>query len=288
MELSLKILVTGGSGQVGTELIQTLKNRPNVIQVVAPTSAEMDLMSRESVLSAISQAQPDWIVHLGAWTQVDACEDDPDKAFRTNALGTRFVVQGARRVGARVCYVSTDYVFSGSSPKPYREWDEVSPNTVYGASKLAGEAEMRPCDLIVRTSWVMGLYGNNMAKTLVRLARAGDEHRFVDDQIGIPTVVSDLVEVLSDLVELGHSGIFHVSNSEATTWYEVARFVFEVMGEDPNRISPAKTAELTGYKAPRPHYSVLDNFALRYSGLTELPPWHESLSKLVAKLSEQS
>lgn len=286
--MGLKIFVTGGSGQVGTELIQTLRNRSNVNQVLAPSSREMDLMSRESVLEAISQSEPDWIIHCGAWTQVDACEDDSDKAFRMNALGTRFVVQGAEQVGARVCYVSTDYVFSGSSPKPYREWDEVGPNTIYGASKLAGEVEMRSCDLIVRTSWVMGEFGKNMAKTLVRLARAGDDHRFVDDQIGIPTVVSDLVEVLADLVELEHSGVFHVSNSNATTWYEVARFVFETMGEDPSRISPAKTSELTGYKAPRPHYSVLDNFALRHSGLAVLPSWQDSLSKLVAKLSEQS
>ncbi len=281
-------MVTGGSGQVGSELVRSLLNIGGIDDVYAPSSAEVDLTARESVLGAVTSMKPDWIFHVGAWTQVDSCEDNPKRAFAVNGLGSRFIVQGADIVGARVCYLSTDYVFDGASDRPYLEWDPVGPRTVYGASKLAGEKEMRTQDLIVRTSWVMGEYGHNMAKTLIRLAKAGGGCRFVDDQIGTPTVVSDLVKALVELFMDSHSGIFHVSNSGETSWFQVARFVFELLGEDPDRITPVSSSEMGGYKAPRPKYSVLDNFALRGSGINALLPWQESLSGLVLKLSAGS
>ncbi len=283
--MGLRVMVIGGSGQVGSELVRSLLTVHGVEDVYAPASQELDLSLRNSVIDAVAQMKPDWIFHAGAWTQVDECEDDPDRAFRINGLGTRFVVQAAEIVRARVCYLSTDYVFDGSSNRPYREWDPVGPKTVYGASKLAGEREVRPEDLVVRTSWVMGEFGHNMAKTLIRLAKAGERHRFVDDQIGTPTVVSDLVTALIELFSGDHSGVFHVSNSGQASWYDVARHVFEFLGEDPERITSVSTSELTGYKAPRPKYSVLDNFALRGSGVKELPPWRDSVAALVSKLT---
>ncbi|NNN18333.1 MAG: dTDP-4-dehydrorhamnose reductase [Acidimicrobiaceae bacterium] len=283
--MGLKVMITGGSGQVGSELVKSLLGNDRIEDVSAPSSEELSLSSRESVFDSVGLMRPDWIIHIGAWTQVDACEDNPEKAFLVNGLGTRFVVQAAEQVGSRVCYLSTDYVFDGTSRRPYREWDQVGPRTVYGASKLAGEMETRPSDLIVRTSWVMGVFGQNMAKTLIRLARAGGTHRFVKDQIGTPTIVSDLVSSLTELFLEGHSGIFHISNSGQTSWYEVARFVFEKLGEDPERILPISTSELSGYKAPRPMYSVLDNCALRGSGLDDLPAWQDSLAGLIAKLA---
>ncbi len=283
--MGLKVLVTGGSGQVGSELVRFLLNSSSIEDVFAPSSSDLDLFSRDSVLDSISQMQPDWIIHAGAWTQVDACEDDPRRAFLINGLGTRFVVQAAEMVGCKVCYLSTDYVFDGRSTRPYLEWDPVGPKSVYGASKLAGEVEVRSCDLIVRTSWVMGEFGHNMAKTLVRLAKGGNNHGFVNDQIGTPTIVSDLVRSVTDLFLGGHSGIFHISNSGEASWYQVAQFVFETLGEDAGRISPISSEALKGYKAPRPQYSVLDNAALRGSGLSELPEWQDSLAGLVSKLS---
>lgn len=286
--LGIKVLVTGGSGQIGSELVRSLLNVGGIEDVYAPSSLELDLSSRETVLGAICGMRPDWVIHVGAWTQVDACEDNPQKAYLINGLGSRFVVQAAEMVGSRVCYLSTDYVFDGNSKRPYLEWDPAGPRTVYGGSKLAGEREMRSSDLIVRTSWVMGEFGHNMAKTLVRLAKAGEHHRFVNDQIGTPTVVSDLVGSVIELVTGGHSGIFHVSNAGETSWFDVARFVFEAVGEDPERITAVSSAELIGYKAPRPGYSVLDNFALRGSGLKALPTWQESLSSLVSRLREGS
>lgn len=284
--MGIKVLLTGGSGQLGLELRLALANLDPVDLVFSPSSAELNLADRNSVRSAIVGMRPNWIVHAGAWTQVDACEDDPERAFLINGLGTRFVVQAAEEVGARVCYISTDYVFDGTSQIPYREWDSVGPKTVYGSSKLAGEMELRPLDLTVRTSWVMGLGGANMAKTLLRLAGSGDLHRFVDDQVGSPTIVRDLVRVIAALVVEEHSGIFHVSNAGQCSWYDVAAYVFEVLGENPGRILPVKTEDLGGYRAPRPRYSVLDNFALRHSSIDPLPDWRDSLKWLVKELSK--
>lgn len=282
--MGIKVLITGGSGQVGTELTRECLSRDEIGEVFAPSSESLDLTNRKSVIDTIGTSRPDWIIHSGAWTQVDACEEDRDKAFLVNGMGTRFVIEAAEKVKARVLYISTDYVFDGLGHRPYLEWDHVAPRTVYGASKLAGERELRAMDTTVRTSWVMGEYGHNMAKTLIRLAGSSGEHRFVDDQIGIPTIVSDLVRTVVDLMTGDHTGIFHVSNSNPTTWYDVAQFVFRVLGEDPQRIVPAKTSELGGFKAPRPHYSVLDNIALRGIGFKPLPPWQESLGMLVKKL----
>lgn len=285
MVVGIKVLITGGSGQVGAELVRELNSRPEIDQVLAPSSWILDLTKRNSVIDAIVSSQPDWIIHAAAWTQVDACEEDRDKAFLINGLGTRFVVEAAEKSQAKVVYISTDYVFDGLGHRPYVEWDQVAPRTVYGASKLAGERELRSIDATVRTSWVMGEYGHNMAKTLIRLAGSNGEHRFVDDQIGTPTIVADLVKTIVDLVIGDHSGVFHVSNSDPTTWFDIARFVFGILGEDPNRIIPVKTSDLVGFRAPRPHYSVLDNLALRGIGFRPLPSWRDSLELLVKKLA---
>lgn len=286
--VGLKILITGGNGQLGTELSQALLDIRVVDEVFTPSSTQMDLRFRDSVLGAIVYSEPDVIVHAGAWTNVDGCEDDREKAFLINAMGTRFVVQGAELVGSRIYYISTDYVFSGDSSKPYMEWDAVGPRTIYGASKLAGEQELRDKDAIIRTSWVMGEHGNNMAKTLIRLSRGSERHRFVNDQTGTPTVVSDLVRVLVELMLSGHSGVFHASNAGETTWFDLARFVFDLLGEDPDRITAIRSSELTNHKAPRPAYSVLDNFALRSSGIAPLPDWQESVGRLVSHLAKDS
>lgn len=284
--MGLKILVTGGSGQVGNELVRHLRTRSFVGEIVAPSSSGLNLANRDSVLCAIRDVAPDWIYHVGAWTNVDGCEDDPERAFLINGLGTRFVVQGAQMTGARICYISTDYVFDGSATKPYLEWDRVGPQTVYGASKLAGEKELRTSDVVVRTSWVMGEFGHNMAKTLIGLSAREGSFNFVDDQLGSPTVVADLVVVLGDLVAQAQSGIFHVSGAGEASWYDVARFVFSCLGDDPGRILPIKSAELLGYKARRPAYSVLANFATTNSGVKPMPRWEESLKVLIQKLRD--
>ena len=279
------VLVTGAAGQVGREVVSCFERDP-AWHVVACDRGKLDLGSRDSVLGAITTVAPDAVVHCGAWTAVDACEEDPDRALGVNALGTRHVADAARRVGAHVTYLSTDYVFAGDKPAPYHEWDEPAPRSAYGRSKLAGERELDPGATTVRTSWVFGRHGDNMVKTILRLASAGDgELRFVDDQHGCPTSATDVAGAVHHLVGAGLPGTFHVTNQGPTTWFALAQDVLTLAGEDPGRVRPVATAELDPPRAaPRPANSVLDGAALRLSGLPLLRDHHEPLAELVREL----
>ncbi|MFP5326351.1 MAG: dTDP-4-dehydrorhamnose reductase [Acidimicrobiia bacterium] len=279
----MRILITGAAGQLGADLVKEF-DRPHH-EVIACDRSKLDLSSRDSVLQAITTVEPDAIVHAGAWTAVDACESDPDRAFQVNALGTRHVADGARTVGARVLYVSTDYVFDGSLDRPYNEWDFPNPQSVYGHSKLAGERELDPGSTIVRCSWVCGYHGNNMVKTVLKLSAERDRLEFVDDQRGSPTFTADLAAAIYRLVVGKLPGTFHVTNQGATTWFEFVREIVRLAGRDPGIVHPIKTADLQPPRpAKRPANSVLDNAALRLQGLPLLPVWQESLERLVKEL----
>lgn len=287
----MRILITGAAGQVGSELVAELERRGGERRhgpswrIAAATHAELDVASRDSVLAAVVSAEPHLIIHPAAWTAVDACEADPDRAFRVNALGTRHVAEAARLVGAHVCYLSTDYVFDGRSDRPYNEWDVPNPLSVYGRSKLAGERELAPGATIVRTAWVVGRNGSNMAKAVLRLALEGTTLRFVDDQHGSPTLASDLARKVVDLALARRPGLFHVTNQGSTSWYGFAREVLRLAGEDPNRVEPIATKDLDPPRpAPRPACSVLDNAALRLCGEELLPAWEDALARLVGDL----
>jgi dTDP-4-dehydrorhamnose reductase len=278
----VRVFVTGGQGQVGTEVVAAFAGSGSGHEVVAPTRDQFDLASRDSVLQAITTTRPDVVVHAGAWTDVDGCELDPDRAYAVNALGTRHVADAARLVGARVLCLSTDYVFSGDLDRPYTEWDDPRPLSVYGRSKLGGERELGPGDTIVRTSWVCGRHGGNVVKTV--LAATGDL-AFVDDQRGSPTFADDLAAAIHRLVVARLPGSFHVTNQGVTTWFEFARAILAAAGLDTERVRAIKTSQLAPPRpAPRPANSALDNRALRLSGLPLLPPWEESLTRLVKDL----
>jgi dTDP-4-dehydrorhamnose reductase len=234
------------------------------------------------VLAAVEGVRPHVIVHAGAWTAVDACEGDPDRALAVNALGTRHVAEAARRFGAHVVYVSTDYVFDGTSTRPYVEWDPTNPVSVYGRSKLAGERELDPGSTVVRTSWVCGAHGANMVRTVLRLAQEPGPLQFVDDQRGSPTFTADLAGALAVLATERLPGTFHVTNGGVTSWYGFARAVLETAGYDPDRVEPITTAELDPPRpAPRPANSVLENAALRLMGMALLPDWRDALERLL-------
>jgi dTDP-4-dehydrorhamnose reductase len=277
----MKVLVTGAGGQVGREMVDVLAP----FEVVACTHADLDTGDREAVLGTITDAHPDAIVHCASWTAVDACETDSDRAFRDNALANRNVMEAARRVGAYVVALSTDYVFDGDKDEPYHEWDTPNPLSVYGASKLAGEFEIDPDCAVVRTSWVCGKHGSNAVKTILRLGQEKGTMRFVTDQRGSPTIVSDLVVALRAFVVDRLPGTWHVTNQGALTWYEFARVVLTAAGHDPGRVEAIKTADLDPPRAAiRPANSELDNRALRLAARPLLPNYRESLDRLVRDL----
>ncbi len=306
----MKVLVTGAAGQLGRDLVDALSGavpsaglagaastgrlgERSPVEIVAtdfagldavPTGhrVPLDITDRTAVLSVMEAFRPDIVIHGAAWTAVDACESDPDRAFTVNALGTRHMAEGARRHGAHLVYISTDYVFDGTSPRPYLEWDAPHPLSVYGRSKWGGELEVDAGSTIVRTAWVSGAHGTNMVGTVLRLASGSGPLRFVDDQHGSPTFTADLAGAVAVLATERLPGLFHVTNQGVTSWYEFAREVLSAAGHDPARVEPITTADLVPPRpAPRPANSVLDNAALRLAGLPLLPDWHDALARLV-------
>jgi dTDP-4-dehydrorhamnose reductase len=241
---------------------------------------------RGAVLAAVLGTRPDVVVHAAAWTAVDACEGDPQRALAVNALGTRHVAEAAAAVGAHLLYLSTDYVFDGTASRPYVEWDDPRPLSVYGRSKLGGERECPPGATVVRTSWVAGAAGANMVRTALRLAQGAGPLRFVDDQRGSPTFTADLAAAVVTLALDRRPGVFHVTNQGETSWFGFVRAVLRAAGHDPARVEPIATAQLDPPRpAPRPANSVLDNAALRLCGLPLLPDWEDGLDRLVAVLT---
>ncbi|HWC39456.1 MAG TPA: dTDP-4-dehydrorhamnose reductase [Acidimicrobiales bacterium] len=283
-----RVLVTGAGGQLGRDLVEDFaaNGGGKAHEVVAADRARLDVTDRDAVLQAMGAFRPDVVVHAAAWTAVDACEADPDRAMAVNALGTRHVAEGARLVGAHVCYLSTDYVFDGRASRPYTEWDEPNPLSVYGRTKLAGERELAPRHAVVRTSWVCGHHGSNIVHTVLRLAAEGGTLRFVDDQIGCPTFTFDLAPAVRSLALSRRPGVYHVTNQGPTTWFGFARAIVAAAGHDADRVEAVRTEDLRPPRpAPRPANSVLDNAAMRLSGLPLLPAWQDSLERLVKELT---
>ena len=279
----MKVVVTGAAGQLGTELVEAFRAAGH--DVVRATHASLDIADADAVERFIVDAAPDWIIHGAAWTAVDACESDPERAFAVNGGGVANVVAAAGRAGARVLYVSTDYVFDGEKASAYVESDEPNPQSVYGASKLAGERAVRSEDLIVRISWVCGFHGGNMVKTILRLAESNPTLSFVSDQVGHPTFADDAARGMLALVEAGASGVVHLTNQGAVSWYEFAREVLRAAGEDPERVKPIATADLQPPRpAKRPKNSVLDNGAIQILGMPLLDDFRVPLKRLVDRL----
>ena len=283
----MRTLLTGAGGQVGREVEELLRSGRQH-EVLALSHSELDISDRERTLQVCGEWRPEVVINAAAFTAVDACEAEIDTAFAVNAIGPRNLAEGARIVGAHLLHISTDYVFDGASPLPYREWDETRPRSVYGRSKLAGEREVLaglPGATVVRASWISGRYGSNMVKTVLRLGAKSGELRFVDDQRGCPTFADDLAAMVVRLAVARLPGVFHVTNQGDTTWYGFARDVLVAAGQDPERVVAVKTHELSPPRpAPRPSNSVLDNAALRLLGVPLLPDYHEPLERTVKHL----
>jgi dTDP-4-dehydrorhamnose reductase len=276
----VRILLTGAGGQLGTDLVAVLAGH----DLTALNHADLDVGDMAAVDLAIESVRPDIVINAAAWTAVDACESDPARAYRDNAFAVRLLADGCRRTGAHLATISTDYVFDGTKVEAYHEWDIPNPRSVYGASKLAGEAEAGPDATIVRTSWVCGEHGPNMVKTILGLLGERPTLSFVDDQVGHPTFTADLAPVVAELALGRRSGVYHVTNQGAVSWYGFARAVAEAAGADPDRVEPIKSAAMPR-PAPRPANSRLDNAALRLAGMDPLRDFREPLAELVAALT---
>jgi dTDP-4-dehydrorhamnose reductase len=282
----MKVMITGAGGQVGTELATLCTASGD--DVVAFTHAELNIADRDSVLAAVTATRPDAVVNAAAWTNVDACEGDPDRALAINGMAVRWLVEASHRVGAHLVHISTDFVFDGELDRPYHEWDDTGPINVYGATKQVGEQEalvLGPGAAVVRTSWVCGAHGENILKTVLRLASEHDQLSFVADQVGCPTLTPDLAVALRSMALDRCSGVWHVTNQTPCTWFDLAREIVQRAGKDPAMIMPISSADLQPPRpAARPANSVLDNALLRMSGRGLLPDFRETLDRIVPTL----
>ena len=249
------ILVTGATGMLGTDVVDVLSAH----NVSALSRAELDIENADAVLSAV--AGHDVVINTAAYTRVDDAESHEDVAFGVNASGAENLAVAAREVGARLIHLSTDYVFNGSATSPYAEATPRDPISAYGRTKAAGEelvlAAHADGTAIVRTAWLYGERGPNFVDTMLRLSNERETLQVVDDQRGQPTWSRDLANRIADLVNAGvPSGVFHGTNAGETTWFGLARRVFELSGLDPERVQPTDSSAFVR-PAPRPQYSVL-------------------------------
>lgn len=277
----MKILVTGARGMLGQDLVPTLQARGH--EVVGLGRAELDVTSPASVRAALEQHAPELVIQSAAFTNVDGCETQREEAFRVNGQGARLLAYGCQHLNAPLMYISTDYVFDGTSSRPYMEIDQPNPQSVYGQSKLAGEQAVMQLlhkFYVVRTSWLYGQGGKNFVDTMRKLGREKPELAVVADQHGSPTSTVALSEAIANLVETGCYGVYHATGQGETTWHGFTEAIMQAEGLD-TPVRAIGTAEL-GRPAPRPAYSVLENLNLKLLGLPPLPAWRESLATYLA------
>ena len=281
----MRILITGADGQLGMELVRALAPHGDLIR---STLADMDI-THPGCADKVATLRPEWVVHAAAATDVDGCEREPEQAMAVNAEGTRRVAEGCRRAGAGLVYLSTDYVFDGSKESPYAEWDHPAPLNAYGRSKLEGEQatqNVAPHWTIVRTAWLYGIHGRNFVKTILAKVAAGEPLRVVKDQVGSPTYAGDVADAIALLLSRERTGMYHVTNGGACSWYEFAREILRLAGFDQIAVTPITSAELDR-PARRPAYSVLENAAWNAAGFPPLRPWREALAAMLAALKLQ-
>ncbi|OGW65460.1 MAG: dTDP-4-dehydrorhamnose reductase [Nitrospirae bacterium RIFCSPLOWO2_02_FULL_62_14] len=275
----MRILITGASGQLGHELQHVLQDQ----QLTLADLPEFDV-TKAGVEKRVTAAQPDVIIHAAAYTDVDGAEREPAQAMAVNAVGTERVARGAAAAGARLLYLSTDYVFDGRQGVPYRETDRPNPLSVYGRSKYEGEQQALahcPNALVIRTAWLYGTHGKNFVKTIMRQASQQSELRVVSDQRGSPTHAGDLASAIKQVLGTNLKGIVHATGAGDCTWYELAREIVSLTGS-PARVQPISTAE-SGRTAQRPLYAVLSNRVLADAGIS-LPHWKDALSRFLSQV----
>jgi dTDP-4-dehydrorhamnose reductase len=295
----VSILVTGASGQVGVDLVDTLRAisvpgadkhwqpddrpvSPDEFEVHARSHAQLDITSRESIANVLAELRPDVVVNLAAYTKVDAAESDPESCFALNRHAVGQLSELARESGAHLITVSTDYVFDGTKGAAYIETDSTAPLNVYGRSKRDGELLCTERDTIVRTSWVFGVRARNVVHLIADRVTQGQTVRFVSDQRGTATFAADLSRALVTFVRQRPGGVWHFANTGDLTWYELASEVAHTLTGSRELVEPIATSDLVPTPAAqRPSRSDLDTSKWRSQGFVAPPTWSVGLARLL-------
>lgn len=271
----MRLLVLGAHGMLGTDILQGWKSD----DVFPADTAEADIRNVEQVRALVSKVRPDWIILAAAYTDVDGSESNPDLAFAVNGKGAENVARVATECGAKLLYISTDYVFDGSAKLPYETTDPIQPLNVYGASKAAGEEAVRKFATnwcIARTSWLFGASGASFPEKILRASDSRPELSVVADQVGSPTFTRDLAGAILALLRADARGIVHITNTGVCSWFEFAQEVLTQAGRGTIRVLPVTTSEFPR-PARRPAYSVLSPASLNRYGIT-MRNWKEAVS----------
>lgn len=278
----MKIVITGASGQLGSELRELLLGSEKECYFLDRKQLPLD--QTELIQDILGMYQPDLIIHAGAYTAVDQAEDEPGLANLVNHLACEEIAQYCRLHGAKLIAVSTDYVFDGNSAVPLKEDAPTGPVNVYGQTKLAGEKAIQKwCAeaIIIRTSWVYSSFGKNFVKTMCRLMAERDEVRVINDQIGSPTYAADLAKAILKIADSPNwqAGIYHYSNEGEISWYDFAVAIRDIRSFD-CKVTPIPT---TAYPTPakRPQYSLLDKAKIKAAYAVEVPDWKSSLMRML-------
>lgn len=280
----MKVFVTGASGQLGFDVCLELERRG--IEHKGVSSKELDIRDGAAVQHMLEEYNPDVVVHCAAYTKVDRAEDEPELCTAINATGTRNIAEACVQIGAKLLYISTDYVFPGTGERFYEPDDPTGPLSVYGRTKLEGEMavkELLKNYFIVRISWVFGLNGNNFIKTMLRLSETNDTVRVVADQIGSPTYTADLAPLLCDMIETEKYGTYHATNEGVCSWAELAEETFRLAGRK-TKVQRISTAEYPT-KAARPLNSRLSKEKLVCEGFARLPDWRSATARYISELT---
>ena len=283
----MKILVTGKNGQLGSEL-QDIAQKYSQLQWIFVGKDQMDLTQSEAIQRVLQEEKPQMIINAAAYTAVDKAESDIENAELVNAKAVKTMADWAFENNAKIIHISTDYVFDGTSEIPLTEEAETFPINCYGKTKREGELFVQNSGadyVIIRTSWVYSVYGNNFVKTMLRLMNEREEISVVSDQIGTPTYAKDLAKVLVQIIVSSgwKSGVYHYSNEGAVSWFEFANAIKEINNSSCKVNAIPSSAFPT--PAKRPHYSLLDKSKIKQTYSIHIPAWRESLVEMLNALS---
>lgn len=279
----MKLLVTGVKGQLGYDVCKVLSARG--IEHRGVDIEDFDITNVQATHDYIAAYRPDGVIHCSAWTAVDRAEDELEKVRAVNAEGPRNIASVCKEIGAKLVYISTDYVFPGTGDRFYEPDDPTGPLGAYGVTKLEGERAVQALlerYFIVRVSWVFGKNGSNFIKTMLRLAETKSELNVVCDQIGSPTYTADLAPLLCDMVESEKYGVYHATNEGICSWAEFAEEIFRLSGKDV-KVNPVPTSEYPT-RAVRPLNSRMSKAKLEAMGFSRLPDWHDALVRYLREL----